>query len=120
MRRDVDLLKAEADERASMVGRCWVEKLEIQCQPPSVVQIDARDPLTELRRLIADEVAGSDAFKAAAFEVAEELRGQLPPECRHILGEEETAFDLVVADLLDEGADNVVARLHADSDAEAA
>lgn len=120
MRRDIDLLKAEADYRASMVGRCWVEKLEVQCQPPSTVQADAGDPLTELRRLISDEVAGSDAFKAAAFEVAEELRGQLPPECRHILGEDETAFGRVVADLLDEGADNVVARLHPDPNVEAA
>ncbi|TIW61830.1 MAG: DNA repair exonuclease [Mesorhizobium sp.] len=120
MRRDVDLLKAEADDRASMVGRCWVEKLEVQCQPPSAAQVDSRDPLTELRRLMADEVACSDAFKAAAFEVAEELRGQLPPECRHILGEDETAFDLVVVDLLDEGANDIVARLHADSEVEAA
>lgn len=120
MQRDFDLLRAEADDRASTVGHCWVEKLEVQCQPPSASQFDSRDPLTELRRLISNEVAGSDAFKATAFEIAEELRGQLPPECRDILGEDEAAFDIVVADLLNEGADNVVARLHADSDVEAA
>ncbi|UUP17094.1 metallophosphoesterase family protein [Nitratireductor thuwali] len=120
MRRDVDLLKTEADDRASVAGRCWVEKLEVQSQPPSGTQSASGDPLIELRCLISAEVAGSDAFKAAALEAAEELRGQLPAECRHILGEDEAELDLIVANLLVEGADNVVARLHAEAEEEMA
>jgi DNA repair exonuclease SbcCD nuclease subunit len=119
MRRDIEVLQTEAEDRASVVGRCWVEKLEVQARPPSDTQSASGDPLIELRRLITDDVAGSDAFKAAATEAAEELRGQLPAECRHILGEDEAAFESVVANLLDEGADNVVARLQANLDVEA-
>ena len=83
-------------------------------------QAASGDPLLELRRLITDEVADSDAFRNSAFEAAEELRGQLPPECRHILGEDEAAFAVIMANLLDEGADNVVARLQAAAEAELA
>jgi DNA repair exonuclease SbcCD nuclease subunit len=120
MRRDIEVLQTEAEDRASVVGRCWVEKLEVQARVPTEAGFVTGDPLVELRRLITDEVAGSDAFKATVMEAAEELRGQLPPECRHILGEDEAAFESIVADLLDEGADNVVARLQANSDVEAA
>ncbi|MGB3643540.1 MAG: DNA repair exonuclease [Mesorhizobium sp.] len=120
MRRDIELLETEAEDRASVIGSCWIEKLEVQARPPSETESASGDPLVELRRLITEEVSGSDAFQAAALELAEELRGQLPPECRHILGEDESAFERVVADLLEEGSDNVVARLHADPDVEAA
>jgi DNA repair exonuclease SbcCD nuclease subunit len=120
MRRDIEVLQTEAEDRASVVGRCWVEKLEVQARVPTEAGFVTGDPLVELRRLITDEVAGSDAFKATVMEAAEELRGQLPPECRHILGEDEAAFESIVADLLDEGAGNVVARLQANSDVEAA
>jgi hypothetical protein len=119
MLRDVEVLQTEAEDRASVIGRCWIEKLEIEARSPLETGSASADPLIELRRLIADEVAGSDAFKAAAIEVAEELRGQLPAECRHILGEDEPAFERVVADLLDEGADNVIARLQANPVVEA-
>lgn len=33
IRRDTDLLKAEVDDRASVIGICWVDKLEILCRP---------------------------------------------------------------------------------------
>ena len=118
MRRDLDLLKTEADDRASLIGGCWVEKLEIHSRLPLAERSPSADPLIELRGLIADEVAVSEAFKAVAREFADELRGQLPPECRHMLGREENEYDRAVASLLDEGADNVLARLQADADVE--
>ena len=34
IRRDLDLLKTEADDRASMIGACWVERLEVDCKAP--------------------------------------------------------------------------------------
>lgn len=119
MQRDIELLEAEAGQWASVTGHCWVEKLEVQARPPSTVRSSAGDPLIQLRRLITDEVAGSQAFKAAALEIAEELRAQLPAECRHILGEDESTFNHVISKLLDEGADNVVARLQSEVRAEA-
>jgi len=44
------------------------------------------------------------------------LTAQLPPECRVFLGSDENAFRESVAALVTEGADDVIARLHADPD----
>ncbi|MCT8992211.1 DNA repair exonuclease [Chelativorans sp. SCAU2101] len=120
MLRDIDLLKAEADERASLVGRCWVEKLDVQSRSPTDTNCASGDPLLELRRLISEEVAGSEAFKTAALEAAEELRGHLPAECRDVLGQDETELRAIVEELVAEGADHVIARLHADTEGEIA
>ena len=68
IRRDIDLLKTEADERASIIGRCWVEKLEVDCQAPDAVAGATADPINELRRLIDEEVIRSDAYQSEAAE----------------------------------------------------
>lgn len=111
IRRDADLLKAEADERASSIGRTWVEKFEIMCTAPGSGLPEAGDALSELRTLIADEVATDAAHQAALIEIAEELRGQLPPECRNIFGDDDASFRTVLAELGREGAEEVLARL---------
>ena len=82
----------------------------------------APDPITELRRLIGEEVVHSPAFQEEVAAVAEELRGQLPADCRALLGAEEAAFRTVLSTLMTEGAEDVLARLHAKhrADAEAA
>ena len=113
IRRDLDLLKTEADDRASVIGGCWVEKLEIECQAPGAVAGSSADPLTELRRLIDDEVVGSDAYQAEVVAIAEELRMQLPQECRGLLGSDEEAFKPTIAALARDGSEDVLARLHA-------
>lgn len=113
LRREADLLKAEADDRASVVGGCRVEKLEIACRPPAAEAASSGDPVAELRQLIAADVLGSDAFRAEAVGVAEELRGQLPPECRTLLGSDEESFAAAVAALARDGADDVLALLQA-------
>jgi DNA repair exonuclease SbcCD nuclease subunit len=113
IRRDLDLLKTEADDRASVVGACWVEKLELDCQAPGPVADSPNDPITELRRLIDEEVLRSDAFQAEVADIAEELRAQLPQECRNLLGSDEAAFKAAVAELVKDGSDDVLSRLHA-------
>ena len=75
------------------------------------------NPLTELHRLINEEVVRSDAFQMDVKRIAEELRDQLPPECRTILGSDEATFDRALAGLVTEGADDVLARLHAGAEA---
>jgi DNA repair protein SbcD/Mre11 len=67
----------------------------------------------ELRRLIEDEVSASDAYLAEVDRIADELRGQLPSECRDLLGEDEASYRAAIAELIREGADDVVARMHA-------
>ncbi len=113
IRRDLDLLKTEADDRASVIGSCWVEKLEIDCRAPGAVAASSADPLTELRRLIDEEVIGSDAYQAEIAGIAQELRTQLPQECRGLLGSDEEAFKATIAALAKDGSENVLARLHA-------
>jgi exonuclease SbcD len=117
IRRDLDLLKTEVDDRASVIGGCWVEKLEVDCGAPSAVAGSPDDPITELRRLIDEKVMQSDAFKVKVAGIAEELRGQLPPECRNLLGSDEVAFKAAIAELVKEGADDVLAQLHAAAEA---
>lgn len=113
MRRDGDLLKAEAEARAGLVGACWIEKLEIACTPPGDASPSPSDPLHELRRLIDDEVIDSEAFRQELGQIADELKGQLPPECRDSFGADQTAYEALLARHAREGTDEVLARLHA-------
>ena len=118
IRRDIDLLKTEADDRASLVGQCWVEKVEVDCVAPRIAAGSAGNPVSELRRLIDADVVQSDAYQAEAARLAHELQSQLPPECRGILGSDDESFTAAVAELVREGADDVLARLHAGAGAE--
>lgn len=117
IRRDLDLLKTELDHRAAVIGACWVEKLETDCHAPGAMGGLSDNPLTELHRLINEVVVRSDAFQMDVKRIAEELRDQLPPECRTILGSDEATFDRALAGLVTEGADDVLARLHAGAEA---
>ncbi len=117
IRRDLDLLTEEAKDRASVVGRCWVEKIEVDCSAPGLPNGSAANPVSELRSLIDEEVIRSDAYQAEVEKIAGELRSQLPQECRAILGLDEASGRAAIADLVREGADDVLARLHA-ADAE--
>ena len=118
IRRDLDLLKTEADDRASVIRACWVEKLEVDCRAPGAIAGSPGDPITELRRLIDEEIVRSDVFHDEAVGIAEELRTQLPQECRNLFGSDEAAFKAAVAELMKDGADDVLARLHAGAQAE--
>ncbi len=117
IRRDLDLLKTEADDRASLAGRCWVEKIEVDCVTTGMSAVSPGDPVSELRRLIDADVVQSDAYQAEAARIADELRSQLPLECRGILGSDDESFRAAIAELVSEGADDVLARLHAGADA---
>ncbi len=117
LRRDLDLLKAEADDRASVLGRTSIEKIEVDCAAPSAgapggAALPPGDPFAELRRLIDDDILHSDAFRAEMAAVAEELRLALPPECRGLLGSDPAGFDAALAAIVADGAQDVLARLH--------
>ncbi|GLS43417.1 metallophosphoesterase family protein [Methylobacterium brachythecii] len=113
MRRDGDVLRTEAEARGGLVGDCWLEKLEIACIPPEEATAASSDPLHELRRLIDDEVLGSQAFLKELGDIADELRGQLPSECRDGFGADEAAVETLLSRHAREGTDEVLARLHA-------
>ncbi len=109
IRADRDLLKAEMDSRAG--DKCWVEKIGVECRPPAAIAGTSNDPRGELRRLVDEEVAHSHAFRAEAQAIAQELRDQLPAECRGLLGADEASFEAVIAALAEQGAEDVLARL---------
>lgn len=113
IRRDMDLLTEEAKDRASLIGQCWIEKVEVECSAPGLAAGSAADPLSELHALIDDKVIRSDAYQAEVEKIAAELRTQLPQECRGLLGLDEASARAATADLVREGADDVLARLHA-------
>jgi DNA repair protein SbcD/Mre11 len=117
IRRDLDLLKTEVDDRASIIGACWVEKLEVDCKATAAAAGSRDNPITELRRLIYEEVIRSDAYQAEVVDIAEELRAQLPQESRNLFGADEAAFKAAVAELVKEGADDVLGRLHSGAEA---
>ncbi len=110
VRHDAELLRTEADDRGASAGRCWIERIEVDCSIPGAAAT-AADPVNELRRLINDEVLGSGAYQAEVAALAEELRGQLPPECRSLLGLDEATFTAAVSGLVREGTEDVLARL---------
>jgi exonuclease SbcD len=112
VRRDLDVLKAEADERASVIGGCWVEKLDVSCRSVDRTGLES-DPIAELRNLIVSQVSTSDSFRLQAIEAVEELTGQLPPDCRNFLGDNEGAVRDALAELISEGAQDIEARLRA-------
>lgn len=113
IRRDADLLKTEADDRGSVIGGSWIEQLEIACRPAEQQGQPSGDPIRELHRLIEDDVFGSEAFRSQLMGVAEEIRAQLPQECRDIFGSDEASSKEVMARLAREGAEGVMARLEA-------
>jgi exonuclease SbcD len=113
MRRDHDLLKAEMDKACETMGTCWVEQLDVTCRAPETGVSATENPLAELRNLVDTQVIGTPAFQAEIATIAEELIGQLPPECRRTLGNDEAALGATLARLVDEGVDDVLARLHA-------
>jgi hypothetical protein len=113
IRRDLDLLKTEADDRGSLIGACWIEKLEVATHSATETTKSAADPLVELGRLIEEEVLQSESFRTELVAVADELRSQLPRECRDSFGADEAAFKAGLSLLAQEGTEDILARLHA-------
>lgn len=121
LRRDLDLLRTEAEDQAAALGKSWIDKVEVDCRAPGSTPDAAgpaqADPLEELRRLMG-EVARDDAYVAEIAAIAEELRTQLPPECRAVLGADADSFAAGLSDAARDGIDDVLARLGGRSEAE--
>jgi exonuclease SbcD len=116
LRRDLDLLRVEAQSQAAGLDKTWIDKVEVDCRPSlgsqGVVPSSDVDPLEELRLLMGDVVL-DDAYLAEITAIAEDLRSQLPPECRGLLGTDAAAFATNLAAASRDGIDDVLARLKA-------
>jgi DNA repair protein SbcD/Mre11 len=115
IRRDADLLRAEAEARAEAIGNVWIEKIDNECRRPIVVSVESADPVEALRRTMSDEIVGSKAFRTEADSIVNDLLAQLPPECRRSLAPDDTGLDLLIGRLASEGSEEVLARLAAGS-----
>jgi exonuclease SbcD len=110
IRRDHDLLVAEAEMRGRAIGSCWLDKLTISCR--DVDAGDAKsDPVAELSRIVETDVISSPAFRAQFAQMAKDLKSQLPAECRDALGADEADAERLLVDLAREGSRDVLARL---------
>ena len=123
LRRDTDLLKTEAVQQAANIGNCWVEGVEIRCadQASTAATTDPlANPIEELRRLISSDIAASSGYRAQISAMAQELSGQLPPECRGLFGADETTFETRLNEIIGDGVEDVLARMHATPDRDGA
>ena len=114
LRQDLDLLQTEAENQAAALGKSWIDKIELNCHAPVTVPNLSSPagavPIEELRRLMS-EVAQEDAYRTEIAQIAEELRGQLPPECRPMFGPDEHSMAAYTRQAAEEGIDDVLARL---------
>jgi len=113
IRRDADLLRTEAEARAVSIGNVWIEKLEIDCRRPVSIAAGNADPVEDLRRMMNNEVVGSEGFRAEANDVVNNLLAQLPPECRRNILPDDAGLGQLVERLAGEGAEEILARLAA-------
>ena len=109
LRRDLDVAKAEADSRAALIGRTWVEKVELNVGPGTDTSVG---PLSDLAAKMLGPIARSDDFKRAAAHLVEELEPILPPEVRGVLGDDQTSRIEILEALVTEGCEAVLAHLN--------
>jgi exonuclease SbcD len=111
LRRENDLMEAEARHLAERIGDISVEKLELRCVPLETKSAAGTDAIGELGQLIDAGVLGSAGFAGLAEEAANDLMKSLPPELRGMLGQDEAAFRARIASLARDGVDTVLANL---------
>jgi DNA repair exonuclease SbcCD nuclease subunit len=114
LRRDVDVMLAETEQRGDRIGRTWIEKLDLAVEMPSAsTDAAGADPIIELGALMRDEVMGGSGFRDGIREMVRELLADLPPESRDFAGRDEAGFERFIDMLLADGAEDIAARMKA-------
>ncbi|MDP9591777.1 UNVERIFIED_ORG: DNA repair exonuclease SbcCD nuclease subunit [Shinella zoogloeoides] len=111
LRRDEDLLLAEAQNLAASLGECWIETVELSVTVPAAVAGGDAGPVGELSRLMHENVVESHAYREDLREALSDLLRQLPKEARGLLAVDEAAEEALLSELALTGADAVLARL---------
>lgn len=120
LRRDQDLLHAEAEQRAEALGKTWIEKIEIATSAPTASGGGPlADPVLELGGLMRDEVMHQHGLRDAVRDLVREIRDDLPPDARGFTGDDEAAFETLIDQLLVEGSENILARLKPEAEEKA-
>lgn len=112
IRRDIDLMRTEAEQRGNRIGKTWIEKVELSIDAPlSEAGTTTADPVVELGVLMRDEVISRSAFRADVSEMVRELLVELPAESRDFAGRDEAGFERFIDSLLAEGTGDIAARM---------
>jgi DNA repair exonuclease SbcCD nuclease subunit len=111
LRRDIDLMLAEAEQRGERLGDTWIEKLELDVRPPGETGQAAADPVIELGQLMRSEVIARSGFRQDISDMVREMLTDLPAESRHFAGDDEGGFERFVDELMARGTDDITARL---------
>jgi len=112
LRRDIDLMQAEAEQRGDRIGRTWIEKLELDFLPPAAsAETSVGDPVIELGVLMRDEVITRSSFRDDIREMVRDLLADLPPESRQFAGQDDAGFERFIDALLVDGTEDIASRM---------
>lgn len=115
LRRDEDLLLAELQNLAASLGGCWIETMELSVSAPLAGAGADAGPVTELARLMHEDVVQSHAYQEELRETLRDFLRQLSSEARGLLAPDEAAEEVLLSELALKGADAVLARLGGES-----
>ena len=111
LRRDPEFVEGAARDRAGMVDRVWIEKIELETTEAGA-DASAAGPVAELAAEMRRSIAGSGIFREDAERLMDELAKALPPEARHVFGNSEAEHHEILAALSTEGCEAVLAHLY--------
>lgn len=112
LRRDLDLLLTEAEQRSEAIGKTWIEKVDLATRPMAVAAAEASgDPVAELGELMRSTIAATHGVRERIRQLIVEVRDDLPAEARGFSGSDEAEFEAFLERLLAEASDDIVARL---------
>jgi exonuclease SbcD len=109
-RRDVDLLRTEAQSAAESIGSLWIDKLEIALEEGA--ESAPGGPIGELATLIEADMSGS--LQIPTQDALDALVKKLPRELRHLFGDTEEDVAAACQEAMRQGALELLARLDAE------
>lgn len=109
-RRDVDLLRAEAQSAAESIGSLWIDKLELALEEGA--DSAPGGPVGELATLIEAGMTGS--LQVPTQDTLDALSKKLPRELRHLFGDTEDDVAAACQEAMRQGALELLARLDAE------
>lgn len=109
IRRDLDLLTAQVQEKAEMIGNLWIEKVVCHLsQPAQTVQGEnAQIALQEIMQRLQTQ----ESLQQKAQAQLRVLMDDLPIELRNAFGQNEAETSQTTRDLLRQGSDEIIARM---------
>jgi DNA repair protein SbcD/Mre11 len=117
IRRDPELILAEAQQAAMHVGRTLIDTLEVGVAGFETKSAMGADPLSEIRGLLLNSQEGVDMLLPSAITAIKELQATLPADLRDQFGSDEGAIAALAKRLIDEGSEEVLARITDEGDA---